>query len=76
MLINFYRAIILYILVLIAMRGMGKREIGQLQPFEFTIAIMIADLATIPMAESGISIFSGIVPMLRINCYACINICN
>lgn len=64
MLIMFIRAIILYVFVLIAMRAMGKREIGQLQPFEFTIAIMIADLATIPMAESGISILSGIVPML------------
>lgn len=64
MLITFIRAILLYIFVLIAMRAMGKREIGQLQPFEFTIALMIADLASIPMTDVGISIFSGIVPML------------
>ena len=64
MLINFFRAIFLYILVLIAMRIMGKREIGQLQPFEFAIAIMIADLATIPMANTGVPITNGIVPML------------
>ena len=64
MLINFFRAIVLYILVLIAMRLMGKREIGQLQPFEFAIAIMIADLATIPMANTGVPITNGIVPMM------------
>ena len=58
MLINFVRAIILYIVVLIVMRLMGKREIGQLQPFELAIAIMIADLASIPMTETGIPIFS------------------
>lgn len=51
MLLIFVRTIILYILVLIVMRFMGKREIGQLQPFELAISIMIADLATIPMTE-------------------------
>ena len=64
MLITFFRAIVLYILVLIVMRAMGKREIGQLQPFELAISIMIADLATIPMAETGIPISNGIVPIL------------
>ena len=64
MLINFFRAIILYIVVLIVMRLMGKREIGQLQPFELAIAIMIADLASIPMTETGVPISNGIVPIL------------
>lgn len=64
MLINFVRAIILYIVVLIVMRLMGKREIGQLQPFELAIAIMIADLASIPMTETGIPISNGIVPII------------
>ena len=64
MLITFFRAIILYIVVLIVMRLMGKREIGQLQPFELAISIMIADLATIPMTETGIPIFNGIIPIL------------
>lgn len=64
MLITFVRSIVLYIIVLLVMRLMGKREIGQLQPFEFAIAIMIADLATIPMAETGIPIGNGIVPIL------------
>ena len=64
MLLTFIRTIILYILVLIVMRFMGKREIGQLQPFELAISIMIADLATIPMAETGIPISSGVIPIL------------
>lgn len=64
MLITFCRAITLYIIVLIVMRLMGKREIGQLQPFELAIAIMIADLASIPMTSSGIPITNGIVPIL------------
>ena len=64
MLITFIRAIILYTLVLIVMRIMGKREIGQLQPFELAIAIMIADLASIPMSDIGIPITNGIVPIL------------
>jgi uncharacterized membrane protein YcaP (DUF421 family) len=43
---------------------MGKREIGQLQPFELAIAIMIADLASIPMTDSGIPITNGIISIL------------
>ena len=64
MLITFFRAIVLYLVVLLVMRFMGKREIGQLQPFELAISIMIADLASIPMTETGIPIFNGIVPIL------------
>ncbi len=64
MLITFFRAIVLYILVLIVMRLMGKREIGQLQPFELAISIMIADLAAVPMAETGVPLTNGIMPIL------------
>lgn len=64
MLITFFRAIVLYVIVLLVMRLMGKREIGQLQPFELAISIMIADLASIPMTETGIPIGNGIIPIL------------
>lgn len=64
MLITFTRSVVLYIIILIVMRLMGKREIGQLQPFELVIAIMIADLASIPMTEIGIPIQNGIIPIL------------
>ena len=66
MLITFIRAIILYIVVLVVMRLMGKREIGQLQPFELAIAIMIADLAAVPMSELGIPLTNGIIPILAL----------
>lgn len=66
MLITFIRAIILYVVVLITMRLMGKREIGQLQPFELAISIMIADLASVPMSELGIPITNGIIPILAL----------
>ena len=68
MIINFVRAIIIYVIVLIVMRLMGKREIGQLQPFELVISIMIADLASIPMSDPGVPIFNGIVPILGLLC--------
>ncbi len=64
MLLIFFRAILLYILVLVVMRLMGKREIGQLQPFELAISIMIADLASIPMTDTGVPITNGIIPIL------------
>lgn len=64
MLVIFFRSIFIYIIVLIVMRLMGKREIGQLQPFELAISIMIADLATMPMSNSGIPITNGIIPIL------------
>ena len=64
MIITFIRSIILYIILLVVMRLMGKREIGQLQPFELAISIMIADLASIPMSDSGIPITNGIIPIL------------
>ena len=64
MILIFVKSIILYTIVLIVMRCMGKREIGQMQPFELAIAIMIADLATTPMTEIGIPLLYGIIPIL------------
>ena len=66
MLVTYIRSIVLYVIVLIVTRLMGEREIGQLQPFEFVISIMIADLATIPMSEIGVPIFDGIIPIFSL----------
>lgn len=66
MLNTFIRVSIIYILVLVVMRIMGKREISQMQPFELVIAIMIADLASVPMSDTGIPIFNGIIPILAL----------
>lgn len=64
MIITFIRSIILYLIVLVIMRLMGKREIGQLQPFELAISIMISELASIPMTDIGIPLINGIIPIL------------
>ena len=64
MLLIFFRSLILYIIVLVVMRFMGKREISQMQPFEFVISMTIANLATIPMEEVGIPLLYGIVPII------------
>lgn len=66
MLIIFVRTIILYILIIIVLRLMGKRQIGQLQPSELVVALIIADLAAVPMAEVGIPLINGIVPILTL----------
>jgi len=60
------RALILYMFVFLVVRIMGKRELGQLQPFEFVIAILMADLASTPMSHTGVPIFYGIIPILTL----------
>jgi uncharacterized membrane protein YcaP (DUF421 family) len=62
----FARTLILYALVVIVMRLMGKRQIGQLQPFELVIAIMISELASVPMQNTGIPLLAGIIPILTL----------
>ena len=58
------RTLILYLLVVVALRLMGKREIGQLQPFELVVILMISDLAAIPSENVSIPLLSGIIPIL------------
>ncbi|HIV02640.1 MAG TPA: hypothetical protein IAC74_03630, partial [Candidatus Aphodoplasma excrementigallinarum] len=53
MLVILIRTFLLYLLVVIAMRMMGKRQVGELQPSELVIAIMISDVASIPMQNTG-----------------------
>lgn len=58
------RTFILYFLVMFSLRLMGKKQIGQMEPSELTVAIMISELATIPLSETGIPLLNGIVPVL------------
>lgn len=60
------RTLILYILVIVSMRVMGKRQIGELQPSELVVAIMISDLAAVPMQTIDIPLITGIVPVLTL----------
>lgn len=77
MFLIFIRTIILYSLILIVIRGMGKKEIGQMQPFEFVISIMIADIASTPLTDVGVPIIHGIIPILGLlTVYIIITICN
>jgi len=60
------RSIIIYAIVLFLIRLMGKRQIGEMQPFELVITLIIADLATIPMAEPAIPLIHGIIPLITL----------
>ena len=60
------RSIIIYTLVLVVFRLMGKRQLGQMQPFELVLTLILADIATIPMTEMSVPILHGIVPLLTL----------
>jgi uncharacterized membrane protein YcaP (DUF421 family) len=62
----FFRTFILYTFVVIVMRIMGKRQIGELQPFELVIAIMLSELAAVPMQDTGIPLIHGLIPILTL----------
>lgn len=59
-----YRTTFVYFLVLVVIRMMGKREIGQLSPFDFVVAIIIAELAAIPMEASEAPLWHSILPLV------------
>lgn len=66
MFIVLIRTIILYSLVIMVMRLMGKRQIGELQPYEFVITIMISDLAALPMQDTRLPLILGIIPIITL----------
>ena len=66
MLIIFIRATILYLFLVVIMRLMGKKQIGELQPTELVVALVIADLSAVPMESLNIPILYGIIPILTL----------
>lgn len=66
MFIVFIRTAILYTLVVVVMRIMGKRQIGELQPYEFVITIMISDLASLPMQDTRFPLLLGVIPIITL----------
>ena len=62
----FLRTVVLYLCVVTAMRIMGKRQLGELQPSEFVVALMISDLASIPLGERGVPLLRGIIPIVAL----------
>lgn len=68
MVIAFVRTIILYLLIIAGIRLMGKRQVGELEPSELVLALLIADLAAVPMQDFGIPMLTGIIPILTLLC--------
>lgn len=64
MLVVFFRALVLFAVVFVVIRLMGKRELSKVQPFELAIIVMISDLASAPMQSKDTQIFSGVVPII------------
>ena len=66
MVVTFIRTLIIFITLVAVMRLMGKRQIGEMQPFEFIVTLIIADLACVPMADVSIPLTYGIVAILTL----------
>lgn len=68
MVIAFVRTIILYILLIVGIRIMGKRQVGELEPSELVLALLISDLAAVPMQDFGIPLAAGVIPIITLLC--------
>ena len=66
MMTAFMRTLILYFLIMGGLRLMGKRQIGELEPSELVLTMMISDLATVPMQDFGIPLLAGVIPILTL----------
>jgi uncharacterized membrane protein YcaP (DUF421 family) len=66
MIIYYLRTGILYLVLIASVRLMGKRQVGQMEPSEFVVTMLVANLASIPMQDEGIPLFSGLVPILAV----------
>ena len=63
---GFVRAVILYIVIIAGVRLMGKRQVGELEPAELVLSLLIADLASVPMQDFRIPLLSGLLPILTL----------
>ena len=66
MLLSYVRTVLLYLVLIAVIRLMGKRQVGQMEPSEFVVTMLVANLASIPMQDGGIPLYSGIVPILTV----------
>ena len=64
MLISFIRTVILYSILILVIRLMGKRQLGEMEPMEFVVTMLLANLAAVPMQETGIPLLAGLIPIL------------
>lgn len=63
------RSLLLYILVIFAVRLMGKRQLGELQPSELVITILVSNIATLPIEDVNIPVMVGVTPILALVCF-------
>lgn len=66
MVIAFIRTLILYVLIITGVRLMGKRQVGELEPSELVVSLLIADIAAVPMQDFGIPLLTGIIPIFTL----------
>jgi len=66
LILSYFRTIILYLVLIGVIRLMGKRQVGQMEPSEFVVTMLVANLASIPMQDSGIPLLTGVVPILTV----------
>ena len=66
MLLSYIRTIILYLLLLLAIRTMGKRQIGQMEPSEFVVTMLVANFASIPLEDTDAPLWAGVIPILSV----------
>ena len=64
----FFRTVILYFILMVGLRLMGKRQIGELEPSELVLTLIISDLAAVPMQDFGIPLVNGIFPIITLLC--------
>ncbi len=68
MFIALFRTVVLYLLIILGIRLMGKRQVGELEPSELVFTLLIADLAAVPMQDFGIPLITGVVPIVTLLC--------
>ena len=66
MILSYLRTLFLYLVLIFAVRLMGKRQIGEMEPAEFVVTMLVANLAAIPMQDGAIPLYSGLVPILTV----------
>ena len=66
MILSYIRTIVLYLILIAVIRLMGKRQIGQMEASEFVVTMLVANLASIPMQDGAIPLYSGVIPILTV----------
>ena len=66
MILSYLRTLVLYLVLLLVIRLMGKRQLGEMEPTEFVVTMLVANLASIPMEDAGVPLYTGLIPMLTV----------